>query len=192
MRSSQAFPSVIRVQDPDSVTVLLSQIPFSQVGVLHDRVRVPLVLQPSPRQEDHAVQLGVPQPSPSVSRTQSRVSMRVRAGAQAPPEHDTRSLHVRIWVPDSPHVPENPLHGLQPPHDAAEHSIPSVTREHATVWVEGWVAHDPAAHTPSLQVRERMPSVAHAPEKPAHSPYSPHEMEAQRWPSVSRTQLCES
>jgi len=101
---TQLAPSVLRVQLSDSVRGVIAQPPAAHTGSKQVRVREPVVSQVSanPPHADHPSQLEAPHGTPSVSRAQSRVSLRSTAPHE--PAVHTTSEQLRLSVPDSSHV----------------------------------------------------------------------------------------
>ena len=100
----QLTPSVPRVQLSDSVRGVIAQPPAAQTGSKQVRVREPVVshVSANPPHADHPSQLGAPHAVPSVSRAQSRVSLRSTAPHE--PAVQTTSEQLRLSVPDSSQV----------------------------------------------------------------------------------------
>jgi hypothetical protein len=69
-------PFVVRLHESVSVDIELSQAPLAQMGVVTERVRVPVSSQVplKPLQELHAPVLRLPHDPPSVPRMQARDS----------------------------------------------------------------------------------------------------------------------
>lgn len=111
----------------------------------------------------HSPHITAPHASPSVSRVHIRVSS-VELVTQAPPAQ-TGVRTERVWVPLSPHVPENPPHGPQSSRSTAPQDSPSVGRAHPAVSVSTTMIlwQPPPMHTGVVTVRDREPMSLHAP-----------------------------
>jgi hypothetical protein len=127
-------PSVSRMHERVSVDIIAMHAPVAQRGVVIVRDCVPVSSHPSvnPPQAPKPVIVGVPQLTPSVSRTQPVESISVRImGVQAPATH-VELVMTRERVPDSPHA-SGKLHEVHPPSTSGAQPSPSVSREHASV-----------------------------------------------------------
>lgn len=183
------MPSVLRRQVPVSFALRVPlHVPPEHTGSLHERVCVPDVSHPNPRQRPHAPQVRAPHVLPSVVRVpQLCICVNAVPSPHAPSTH-TRGRQVRVWVPEREHgdAYEHALH--EPQTGVLPQLEPSVLREQAWDSENERAVQVPPWHSLAVQLRVCVPLSPQGPENPVHAPNEPQVAAAHASPSVLRVQ----